>query len=986
MRLTAGLAGVLLLLSFAPSRAGENLLRNSSFEMGSEEWGTPVMMDYDAPSMDWHPPVSDAAAKIHGDVSLRLDNPDGHRMELATHELLPEPGAPHIFSIWLKSDRPATVTAMAFDVTHRPPEIPNRWWSRKKDFEVTTEWARYSFPLAGDHPGKLHILLRWEAKTLWADAAMFHRGTEAAEYAPRAPIEMAFAPGSHIRSPGESMKVLAWNGTDVGKTVETVLGGEDCYFGTKLPEIKQAWTLPPGRSEREYTPPLDRYGVFRLDGVFPNGDVPSCRVAVVGETPRGTFDPARNFGIGLGGGALGMRRDIVDWGQRYGALEGGYDDYVAALRRQGIRFQRLHDDYVFNWPALCPEKGEYGFQRGLDRLLAAARKHDMTLLVVLGAEGFLKPLDKEDPHRDWFVRRHSVPNGEPVLRGKFQAMLPRMEDWRDYVRELARRCRGGNVAYEVLNEPNLYLSPGDYIPYLRVAHEEIKKIDPGALVVGLSATGDLGGNTGRFIEECVKLGALDYFDVVSIHPYNSTLDSSPFPAPRELEKIRALVDRFRPGLPIWNTEAYYLNPVPFSGYSGDWFDNECFPARNLMRRYLIDLRGGLAQSICLSGQQAFDADLWPGFGYRSTYCARRLTPNALFVVNNAFARFFEGAKPEGAVSLLAGVNCYLYRDRENRETAALWAIREGEGFTFSPPAGFAIYDLFGNPLAGEAFRLDGNPVILRGSGLAAALRAATLVPDRAVAAVGARYTARDGKPVMGIEVRNNGKDPRKATLRRIGDKTPVTREIPPQDSILFTFPAGDVRDGEVEFLLAEGGSIEKAKFPVAAIRFARPGETVRLGDSEFVAAATPECFRLNVRVKDARRGGRVADKPWEGDTVELFFDALPERNLAGNHYHERVYRLFLSPASANGLPAEITGSANIDVDAVRWKLDDTGTDFAFDVEIPWRALGLEGPSPLGFDVAVDDANTDDGKRESQTVWSSGGPFWVDRSRFGMMVE
>ena len=115
--------------------------------------------------------------------------------------------------------------------------------------------------------------------------------------------------------------------------------------------------------------------------------------------------------------------------------------------------------------------------------------------------------------------------------GIFPASGPpdQMEDWKDYVEEIAERYKGKIQAYEIWNEPNITREwggappdPAAYTQMLRVSYEAIKKVDPNALVIsaGLSPTTE---QTDRAIPDSVFLrgmyqaGAGAYFDALGIH-------------------------------------------------------------------------------------------------------------------------------------------------------------------------------------------------------------------------------------------------------------------------------------------------------------------------------------------------------------------------------------------------------------------------------------------------------------------------------------
>ena len=95
---------------------------------------------------------------------------------------------------------------------------------------------------------------------------------------------------------------------------------------------------------------------------------------------------------------------------------------------------------------------------------------------------------------------------------------------------------------------------------LKVAHEEIKRADSAARVIGFCSTGDLGGVLSEYLERCFKLGGLDYADIVSFHPYSAQNLGSVNAADRQIADLRRLIKNYAGDRekPLWNTELYYL--------------------------------------------------------------------------------------------------------------------------------------------------------------------------------------------------------------------------------------------------------------------------------------------------------------------------------------------------------------------------------------------------------------------------------------------
>lgn len=116
-----------------------------------------------------------------------------------------------------------------------------------------------------------------------------------------------------------------------------------------------------------------------------------------------------------------------------------------------------------------------------------------------------------------------------------------LEAWGDHVEQIAQAGQGLVEAYEIGNEPNVEgywgwgpPDPGQYVQVLQVAHERIKGVDPGAIVVsaGLAPVGRIqgtcdgwsGNNCGamderEYARQMFLLGAGDYLDAFGYHPY-----------------------------------------------------------------------------------------------------------------------------------------------------------------------------------------------------------------------------------------------------------------------------------------------------------------------------------------------------------------------------------------------------------------------------------------------------------------------------------
>ena len=128
-------------------------------------------------------------------------------------------------------------------------------------------------------------------------------------------------------------------------------------------------------------------------------------------------------------------------------------------------------------------------------------------------------------------------------------------------------------------------SGANYVPLLKRAYDEIKKIDPELTVL-------YGGTAGvplGYIEDSLKAGAGAYFDVMNIHPYH--WQGVPELMIAEFRDLGALMKKYGVGdKPLWITEVGWSTALP------PVFYREVLPAA--FRRAGIDPAKTTAAAVC----------------------------------------------------------------------------------------------------------------------------------------------------------------------------------------------------------------------------------------------------------------------------------------------------------------------------------------------------------------------------------------------------
>lgn len=706
----------------APDRKG-NLIFNSSFELGLLPAG--VWYSTAFASSPRKPTVTiDETEAAHGRRCVKMVVPEGVNAQLFLPMPLftPEetPKRCYAFSAALKADSPRGVGVFLQDryIDDRLMDAKGMW--RKSSFKVTTEWKRYAWEnisiisSMGRCTPKIGIV---GPATLWIDAVQFEKTPDgkATAYAPKDPVEATFNLDSHLYVSKPGAKAAA-------SLVAVRYAGEAGRVTFRTGSGSFALDLPSGEAvSHPFSVSLEKKGIRTLSCSFEagsfRGEAYPYDFGVAPEVPsyRGGFFLGLNGCTKTSGATPDFHVDFAS------TLDQSLDDNYRDLRRFGMRMIRLHDDGM-NMRNYTARPGEYDFS-ALDVVLEKAKAHGLEPMFVFGSHGtFVNRRWGDDALTNWYFRVHATPVAKGPMRGR-SYFNPDEKEWADFIRATVRHCKGRLRWYEIVNEPNITVASAEvYARYLKLAYETIKAEDPAAKVVGICSTGDFNRNSGSFVAKAGALGAFENLDVLSYHPYDGPVDNPASDGERQALDIRAICDRYRPGLPVLQDEIYYLTYLKQgeAAKAGlkDAVQSRWWPVGHLPRRYAIDLAAGAIGSAPLSGGQHFMGDA----GQRGS-CGNQayFMPNDRFIASAAFAHFLEGGRPHGKPTLPAELNGFVFLDRDGREVGMLWAREKKGRRTIACPDGVQAYDVFANPLKGKTLELTENPIYVKGRNLVSAL-------------------------------------------------------------------------------------------------------------------------------------------------------------------------------------------------------------------------------------------------------------------------
>ncbi len=520
-----------------------NLLRDgASFEVGPEGVQPFACTSWNEKMVGLGvAPVFDTTMAVHGVTSLRLTATDSEKL-----------GDPRGFAfvgavfnrVQLKRDHTYTVSAwLKADRNDLKAELfcGEMTWGGDDwgPFPVTTEWKRYHHTFTTSEFKKSAFFLTWvgmapgcKEGSLWIDGVQLEEG-DLSDFQPAGDHEYGVEStrGDKLFEKGEACGAIL----RVRNNGKSPLNEKVSYV------IKDYWEQAVCSGEVAVSQPPETNGSYPVNlGKLPVGYY------------RGYFtmpgEPTKELIFGIYE-PQPLTRLPDDWPLAC------HNDPAPLVRKLG--FGAVRGFEIFDLLNIAPEKGKWDFTRP-DRMVDDAEKAGLTIMPTFG--DFRWPSWQPDPSIPSYAAESTVenvpPGGSPT-----RLTWPKMEVWKDYVRTLTQHYKGRITYWEVLNEPNLAMSAGQYLPYLQATYEAAKEGNPDCQIVGVCATSDFAGKPGDFTQSVLELGGSKYFDLLSVHLYHPTPpeETLGMGSDKLIQNWReTLKAKYGKDTSVWNTEKSYI--------------------------------------------------------------------------------------------------------------------------------------------------------------------------------------------------------------------------------------------------------------------------------------------------------------------------------------------------------------------------------------------------------------------------------------------
>ena len=328
--------------------------------------------------------------------------------------------------------------------------------------------------------------------------------------------------------------------------------------------------------------------------------------------------------------------EIADspWGIQYLGREYPHDLLMQRIGEAGIKWARLS----VRWSDVEVTPGRYDWSL-VDNLVAGLTERGVSIFFNSGCAS-------HPAYHDFPEGYNYPPTDEPkALEAYCRYMAAAVEHFGSRIRH-----------YEVWNEPNIKLfwrpepDPQAYALLTRRASAAMRAVDPAIKVIG-GVTAGVHPAARAFIEGMLsEPGTPEAIDILCYHAYNPSPDETY----EDVLAMRALVDRFRPGLPMWQGECGCPSSGDTIHFRGDapWGYN-C-QSKWLLRRLLTDYMAGAEVSVYFLIVE-FYGNLLPGspdlrMGYNTKGLVQHTTwqtKPAYYTLQNLAAAMDSTWKPAG---------------------------------------------------------------------------------------------------------------------------------------------------------------------------------------------------------------------------------------------------------------------------------------------------------------------------------------------------
>ena len=684
-----------------PLTSAVNLLPNSSFECGSNGWGSIADLPERGGNLNLPVGEVDSTTSLYGQSSFKIAlTPETIPVFSFDYFLLKrvpikapllanrgwitvEPGSDYTLSAYIKTDTEGLTGVLSVKQAFQN--------DLRREITLTTNWTRYTFTFQ-PYAEQIFIALGMDLEAsnketgiVWIDGVQLEKDNKATPYYPWTPVEVGLETNSlgNLFTYGSEPEIIATihNSDENNQSVILNLKTTD-FDDIVVHETNYPVDVPAGGTLKiSIDPGVRSMGFYRLHLHCEEAKViqsMSLRFAII----QPYIESESLFGL----------NHAYPW------------PHLLDLSKQiGVCCFR---DWSLKWQDVEPEKGRFEFTEPdyqINRILE--RGLDALLLLPLPSSNWSSSAGPEVQPTDTY----------PGIRERMAYMPRDLEEFATYVRRTVEHYRSQLAAWEILNEPisTSYALPEekgyqveDYIQLLSVAYQTAKEADPDSIVVGGIAENPSSHHTQEFIEQ----DGLSWVDALNLHIFPGLI--SPETYKESMLQLREKMQSVGADKPIWFTEgAYYADDdKPFEPYQSTWLqpvDSEIQASEWHVKLSTLLLTYGAEKIIFHAGT----CGSLNNVSLEGIFFEWGAAPRKMLVAQSAMANLLSlPIRPLGALDSPEGMSAYGF-ESNGRTIIVAW-MEEGVVIREIDLADKAwrVVDLQGNELQTNTILLTERPV------------------------------------------------------------------------------------------------------------------------------------------------------------------------------------------------------------------------------------------------------------------------------------
>ena len=1034
----------LCLWAFAlPVHAANLLVEGGNFEAGFDGIGiTPVVLVRNWPR--YVAPSIDSTTAGEGSRSLKLVNGSGEDVfalrSRAFH--LEKPQGEVSVSFFARTDT-AGAQVIAGVCSGPQPIV-------EQTFEIGSEWKRYQFTLAPRRwtgqsdsnrtsvAGTYYLRLITPAlkpwKTIWLDGIQVEMGP-VTPYAAPEPTSLAFSIDRqiavyHLEEIPQIVLHAASKGI-AGQSVKVQL--EELISGTKEPAQELVLLADGDANHGQATIPLSPRprGCYRITASTADGKyIQSRGYGVIVSLADRPHDQRAFFG-----GSIETYQSARGLAAEYGIPVGPADSLIGSHYSPDALFG-LARDLGWGWwhaywpysPKVLEPDGKEFLWQDADLLTDAARRNDLEIMANLCAHGSSRQLP------DWMKGNQIGLGGMTIGKGDH---LLDPQKYKAYAQAVVEHFKDRIKLWEPWNEPSVKLRAEEYLPLLKAAYTGIKAADPTATVYGLCGTWDVSGDLYGWVKSCLKLGAGDYMDKISIHGYH-------VPERRYAAKVKQLAKEITGrDWAVADTEAgpfvtFQVYPQLVDAMMASPKVTLDDSIASMPQLYINELSNGVER-----GSWFNLTSYYAGINYRDLVMLEYDgAPTPAMIAYNTLIDLLGPSKHFRSVPMGGDVAIEVFIDSNGHPLATLWADKLPQTVQIPIAAGMTqVVDLRGQsqtPAAqgdGIELNLGRRPIFLRTSNLSADQLVTALSKSVVVGLEDLQITraglSRDpnGQPAIAVVLKGKTSQPTDGNLTvskspwALSSTTQIFSPIPLDESKTIYFPLNGVPGVSSDATIGLAVKLDNAKslartWPLKIWSSARAVTPVTLdGDlskwdpsqyrqlSNWARAASRwddngVYFALRCQDNTPQQHVSIAS-PWKSDSVELYFNPSVDHSFEDGSFYPGDAQVTcpvpgLQDSSTNvstayhGQPpgSDLNKSPRMVPENVRMATKRFDGGYTMEIFVPWKnfpeGFAAHSGNFLGFSIAVRDVDSNGGELR-RIIWAGDDGDYKDTSGYGSLL-